>query len=93
MEEKKQEFSNTQEDFGVSVRGIPKSILRSNTRIGLPHKKTIRKSQTMEIRSKSVSFSDRHKKPLHVVHEIEPFVYEESQTSHKKYKTSCCVVF
>ena len=93
MEEKKQEFPSTQDNFGASSKGFPKSIMRCHTILGLPNKKCVRRSQTMDSQSKGVSFADKHQKPLQIVHHIEPFIYEEQPSHKEKYKASCCVVF
>lgn len=93
MEEKKKDFSNTQEELSDSQKLPSKSILRSYTNFVGVNKSPIKQSQTVRIR-KSVSFPDRAKQmPLCTIHEIEPIVYENPPSNNIKVKTKCCVMF
>lgn len=97
MENKKQDFSITQSESNNSARVYPKSILRKLTDIKTERKLfPIKKSKTTNPGSKSVSFPDRIKQPIHVIIEVEPIIYEdqinEDKKSKKKSKGCNCVV-
>jgi hypothetical protein len=89
MEEKKPEFSSTI-DSGVSPTVPKRSILRLNTSYGKDTTiKVFRKSQSLAS-NRGVTFPDKFKKPMHVIFEVEPIVYEETVPEVKKNKKKGC---
>ena len=97
MENKKEEFSITHSEQSSSAKILPRPILRRGTDIKTSSKfHSLKKSNTMNLISKSVSFPDKIKKPIHVIIEVEPIIYEEQPVEEKKKKNSkgCyCTIF
>ena len=99
MEEEKSYISPTQEDFGLSSKLFPKSILKTkDSPIKTVTQKFIRKSKTMDecSNNKKVSFPDKFKKPLHTIFEVERVIYQDSDIKpEKKLKSKgcACIIF
>ncbi|OMJ71458.1 hypothetical protein SteCoe_30323 [Stentor coeruleus] len=90
--EKKADFSSTQEDLGLNAKIQTKSILRKIKPSNHDGKKYIKRSKTASSSDivKKVNFPDRIKKPLYVIFEVEPIVYEDQQVVVKKSKNKGC---
>ena len=99
MEEKKQDYSSTQDDLGLSSKLIPKSILKvKESPVKNTNQRVIRKSKTMvnTNNEKRVSFPDKFKRPLHTVFEVEPIIYENVEVKPQKVSKSkgcACIIF
>lgn len=90
--EKKADFSNTREDLGLNAKIQIKSILRKINPSNHEGKKYIKRSKTASSNDivKKVNFPDRIKKPLYVIFEVEPIIYEDQPVRVKKSKNKGC---
>lgn len=87
--ENKKDFSITPSEPNNSAKIVPRPILRRGTDFNRTGKLSpIKKSKTVSLSSKSVSFPDKIKQPIHVIIEVEPIIYEEQPIEEKKKKTS-----
>lgn len=95
MEEKKVDFSNTQEDLGLIIKTQMRSILRNIKPDNNEGKENLKRSKTASCSNciKKVNFPDKVKKPLHVIIEVEPFIYEDQPEDKKKAKSKGCACF
>ncbi|OMJ84451.1 hypothetical protein SteCoe_14403 [Stentor coeruleus] len=95
MEEKKADLSNIKEDLEIINKTQMKSILRNTELDSYEGKVDIKRSKTASCSDciKKVNFPDRVKKPLHIIIEVEPFIYEDQPEDKKKVKTKGCACF
>ena len=92
MEAQKTDFSNIKEELWVNNKLYLKSILRIKTANTAYRRTAFIKSKTTVSNeyTKSVTFSDKFKRPLHVIIEVEPIIYEEKKSSSNKIKSKGC---
>ena len=92
MEEKKYDSSTSQEEIGVANKNFPISILKKTMALGIDYNKVLKKSKTLANAKncKSVSFSDQFRKPLHIIYQVEPIIYEVFTVQNKKKKSQGC---
>ena len=94
MEERKPDYSSTQDDLMSKI--TPKSIIRSNVNLAKNmNERYFRKSKTTIDRIKKVSFPDKFNKPVHTIYEVEPIIYEdiEVKITHKSKTKGChCII-
>lgn len=90
MEERAPDYFAAQED--LTPKNIPKSIMKSNICLARNMKERyFRRSKTTVDRSKKVSFPDKFKRPIYIIYEVEPIIYEDIEIQMKvKSKSKGC---
>jgi hypothetical protein len=90
MDDKKIENPIPSQDEPRFISKSPKPILRNQTFSYCNNSKVIKKTSTFAGSLKNVTFPDKIKKPMHIIHEIDIIGYRSTSKSRRKSKKPSC---